>query len=161
MGEQLTGTDWPRKTITGWVGSLLHCSMDAVAPGENPVPETFKTSPPARPEQLGADEFELLQLAPAAEVVRLRVVPGVLPVEAQRTEVVSIPPPTRTARTPAVATVCVSFRCAPTVSRSPPFRADHGQRRCAASAAAISTSRGRLPIITDRYQGPTSSRLGK
>jgi hypothetical protein len=52
--EQLTGTSLPRKTICGWAGSLLHSTMEAVAPGENPVPATVMTSPPARPLQTGA-----------------------------------------------------------------------------------------------------------
>lgn len=113
--------------MTGWVGSLLHCSGEAVAPGENPVPEMFTTSPAARPVQIGSKGLELSQLAPAAVVERLRVVPGVLVVEAHKTEVVSIAPPIRTETAPPTASTEDSFkpRTAPPLGGSSPKAISH------------------------------------
>ena len=76
--EQLTGISLSRKKMTGWAGSELHCTIEAKAPGANPVPETFTTCPPATPEQIGMAVLVLLQaVAPAAASLRARV--GVAP----------------------------------------------------------------------------------
>jgi hypothetical protein len=75
---QLTGMYWFRNETTGWLGSLLHWTIEAVAPGVNPVPATVRTSPPARPVQMGSRTLELLHFTPDEVVERFRVVPGVL-----------------------------------------------------------------------------------
>ena len=74
--EQLTGMYWPRNKMTGWLGSLLHCAIEAMAPGENPVPLTVSTVPLAMPMQTGDLGSELLHDAPGAVDVRDRVTPG-------------------------------------------------------------------------------------
>jgi len=71
IGVQLTGTAFPRNTMTGWVGSSLHSSVDASWLALNPAPDTFTTSPPARP--LHTDPLHV----PAAEVLIARVIVGV------------------------------------------------------------------------------------
>src|ERR1700681_2518446 len=73
-GEQLTGMSLPRKKMTGWEGSELQSTIAASAPGANPVPATFTVSPEARLLQMGMAGFVLLHVAPAPDVVRLRVV---------------------------------------------------------------------------------------
>ncbi len=79
---QLTGMYCPKNEITGWLGSLLHCTMEAVAPGVNPVPVTVTTSPPASPLQMGSSTLVLSHDAPEAVTLSARVVPGVLTVDA-------------------------------------------------------------------------------
>src|ERR1700681_264101 len=91
-GEQLTGMSLPRKKITGWEGSELHCTIEASAPGENPVPETFIVMPPARLLQMGMEGFVLLQTAPAPVVVRWRVVAVAAPLTPTTLEATSVPP---------------------------------------------------------------------
>jgi hypothetical protein len=73
-GEQLTGRSLPKKKITGWAGSELHCTIEAREPGENPVPATWTTSPPAKPLQMGSAGLLLLHVTPGAVLVRDRVV---------------------------------------------------------------------------------------
>jgi hypothetical protein len=73
--EQLTGMYWPRNKMTGWLGSLLHCEIEAMAPGENPVPLTLSTVPLAIPMQTGASGFVSLHDAPGVVDVKERVMP--------------------------------------------------------------------------------------
>jgi hypothetical protein len=70
--------------MTGWLGSLLHSTTDAVAPGVNPVPATVMTSPLTRPVQMGSKTLALLHVpVPGPPVTeRASVVPGVLTVDA-------------------------------------------------------------------------------
>jgi hypothetical protein len=102
--EQLTGMSWPRKKICGWAGSLLHCTMEAVAPGVKPVPATLTTSPPTNPVQTGAAGLESLHDAPAAVVVRVRVMPGLVMVVRAKAVPSRVPPTTRVT-TPVTATI--------------------------------------------------------
>jgi hypothetical protein len=108
-GEQLTGMSFPRKKITGCEGSELHCTIEARAPGEKPVPETLTTSPAASPEQMGADGLLSLHDAPAAVVVRDSVV--VAAALMPPTLVATIAPPAITATTPTVVRTVISREC--------------------------------------------------
>ncbi len=101
-GEQLTGMSLPRKKITGCESSELHCTIDASAPGEKPVPATATVSPPARPLQTGAAGLVLLQDAPAAVVLRCSVV--VAAALTWTTLVANRVPPASTATAPTVVT---------------------------------------------------------
>jgi len=74
--EQLTGMTWPRNKTTGWLGSLLHCALQAKAPGEKSVPVTVSTVPFAMPVQTGDPGVVLSQNAPGVVDVRERVTPG-------------------------------------------------------------------------------------
>jgi hypothetical protein len=80
--EQLTGMSLPRKKMTGWAGSELHWTIDASAPGEKPVPATLTVSPDARPLHTGAAGLALLHVAPAPEVLKLRVVVAAADIDA-------------------------------------------------------------------------------
>ena len=73
IAEQLTGTSFPRNNITDWLGSALHCSMDARLPLSNPAPLMVTESPPARPVHTGAVGTELLHVTPAAVDEKLSV----------------------------------------------------------------------------------------
>lgn len=56
-GEQLTGTSASlRNQITGWVGSSLHSSIDAWAPGVKFSPATLMEVPWPTPVHVGVGE---------------------------------------------------------------------------------------------------------
>lgn len=87
--------------MTGWEGSELHWTIEASAPGENPVPDTLTVSPPARLLQMGMAGLVLLHVAPAPVVLRLRVV---VAADALVMLVARSTPPLTTATIPAAAT---------------------------------------------------------
>src|ERR1700691_1559705 len=74
---QLTGTSLAKKKITGCVASELHSTIEARAPGANPVPDTLMTSPAATPLHTGAVGLVSLHVAPAAVVASDNVVDDV------------------------------------------------------------------------------------
>jgi len=84
--------------------SELHSTIEASAPGANPVPDTLMTSPAATPLQTGVVGLASLHVAPAAVVDSDSVVAVVLTApDAPVTFTPSMKPPPTTASTPMVA----------------------------------------------------------